>query len=310
MTALGYALQDLMGTSTLIFGGSVTPTSPASLSVLVNPGRIYTQAPLEPSAWSSLPANSMPICKQGSLTTAMTLACPAPPTSGFSIAYLIEGQYQENDIDLATLSYWNASNPQQPWSGAGNFGIAQPTRRAGQFVVQVKAGTQASTGTQVAPAVDAGWIALATVTVANGSSSITSGNIVASPTAPYTSPPAQSISGSFVLTGVGFSGTAPSGNVIYRINGNEATLILPASSFFGTSNSTNFSATGLPTVLQPALTLPTQFLAVIAQDNGSSIAGATVVPGAGSLTFAKLGNANWTASGTKGASGSISYLLS
>lgn len=46
-------------------------------------------------------------------------------------------------------------------------------------MLQAKAGIAATRGTQTAPAVDAGYVALAVVTVANGQSTVTSGNIVA-----------------------------------------------------------------------------------------------------------------------------------
>ncbi|APR40491.1 hypothetical protein BTO02_33655 (plasmid) [Paraburkholderia sp. SOS3] len=52
-----------------------------------------------------------------------------------------------------------------------------PTERQGVCAIQAKAGVAATTGTQVTPSVDAGWTAIAVVTVANGQSTVTTGNI-------------------------------------------------------------------------------------------------------------------------------------
>lgn len=301
MTALALFCQDMLGTGTQVFGAPVTPGT--GLNVFVAAGRIYSMAPLEPSAWSSLAADSTPILKQGILTsTGQTIAVPVLGTSGQSVNYLIEGQYQENDINPVTLSYFNASNPLLPFSGAGNNGLAQPTIRAGQFVLQAKAGTPATTGSQTTPAVDAGWTAIAVVTVAFGATSITTGNI--------TQLAGSQQAGTFLLTGVGFSGSVTA-TVTYRVTGSQATLILGNATFFGTSNATTFTATGVPSFLQPSASLPTQFVPVFAQDAGALAPGssASFQGTPGTISFAKPNGAAWAASGSKGASGNMSYLL-
>lgn len=307
MTALSLLAQDLMGQTTQVFGAPVGPTTVPSMSVFVGAGRIYQMAPLEPSAWSSLAADSTPILKQGILTsTGITLACPAPLTSGQSINYLIEGQYQENDTNLVTLSYWNAANPSQPFSGAGNNGVAQPTVRAGQLIVQAVAGTAATTGSQTTPAVTSGWTAIAVVTVAQGATTIVSGNI--------TQVAGNQQSGSFTLTGTGFSGTAPSGTCYYRCAGPLCTLMLPV--LTGTSNANTFTAAGLPAFLIPANfsgSLNHTMPLAIAENNSAFIAGgyAVIQEGVASVNFGFLGNlGGWNASGTKSAGGNLSYLLS
>lgn len=311
MTALGLALQDLLGTGTFIFGASVGPTAPASMSVLVAPGRIYAQAPLEPSAYSSLPSNSTSICKQGILLNGTTVACPAPITSGQSINYLIEGQYQENDTNLRTLSYWNSSNPDQPFSGANNDGISQPTVRAGQFIVQAKAGTAATTGTQTTPSTDAGWSPIAVVTVANGATTIIAGNISVAPSAPIANPLAQG-SGSFTLTVASGLTTTPAGTCQWRSIGPMVTLLLP-STIAGVSNATGLTASGLPSNLQPATGMATQLIALPpVLDNTTSKAGGylSIAAQSGTLSFGLLASlAGWTNSGSKSIpQASISYL--
>jgi hypothetical protein len=59
-----------------------------------------------------------------------------------------------------------------------------------------------------------------------------------------------SATGTAILTGVGFSGTAPTGVAVYSLINNTVTLTIP--SILGTSNSTGFSLTGLPSGLSTA----------------------------------------------------------
>ena len=312
MTSIALLAQDLLGTSTLIFGATVGPTTPtATMSVFVSAGRIYSMAPIEPTAWSSLPYDVTQVLKQGILNAAgQTIPCPVLGTTGQSVNYLIEAQYQENDINNVTLSYWNASNPQMPWSGAGNNGIAQPTVRAGQFICQAKAGTPATTGSQTTPTVDSGWVPLAVVTVAFGQTTITAGNISVAPNAPYAGS-GGSTSGSFTIT---FNGgtTAPTTTARYSVYGPFVSLILPALN--ATSNSTSLYFTGLPSFLFPQASLPVQVIPIFyALDNGVSVQSPFAIPQSalgGSIAFGFNGNSNiWTASGNKSASGTIMYRL-
>lgn len=181
MIALGKLAGAMLGVSNNIVNGlAVVPTSPAGLTVNVNAGEIYSLQNVDNTAYSSLPADTTDtVVKQGILLQPGNLSCPAPTTAGFSINYLIEATYQDNDTGSVVLPYYNASNPSQAYNGPNNSGTAQATNRQGKVVLQAKAGIAATTGTQTTPAVDAGYVALAVVTVANGQSTITSGNIVA-----------------------------------------------------------------------------------------------------------------------------------
>lgn len=181
MIALGKLAGAILGASSNIVNGlAVVPTGPASLSVNVNAGEIYSLQNVDNTAYSSLPADTTDtVVKQGIQLQPANLSCPAPTTAGFSINYLIEATYQDNDTGSVVLPYYNASNPSQAYNGPNNSGTAQATNRQGKVVLQAKAGTAATTGTQTTPAVDAGYVALAVVTVANGQATITSGNIVA-----------------------------------------------------------------------------------------------------------------------------------
>lgn len=302
MVGLGYALQDLMGASGVqIFGSACGPTTPtASLAVVMAPGRIYAPAqPLEATAWSSLAADTTDtLTKQGINLTSTTLTgFVAPGTAGQSINYLIEGQYQDVDQDNAVIAYFNASNPAVPFSGPGNAGTTQPRTRHGALAYQVKAGTAATTGSQTTPAADSGWTPMYVVTVANGQSTIVSGNIAAHPSMPQNS-------GNFNVTYVGGT-TAPTANATYTIAGRVVMMTIPGLS--AVSNSTGFSLSGVPSFLQTG-SLPV--LPCFCADNGT-YAGAIAQIGSGSsITFFKPPAASWTASGTKAfAGGTFVYLL-
>ena len=177
MIALGYALQATLGTGTIADGLACTATMPASLSVNVGPGSIMSVGNIDATAYSTLAADTRNIVKQGLSLDTINFALTAPPTTGQSVVYLIEAAYQDVDTDSVTLPYYNASNPNQSYSGPSNSGTAQYTTRKGKCLLQVKTGTAATTGSQATPTPDAGFTALYAVTVANGQTTITSGNI-------------------------------------------------------------------------------------------------------------------------------------
>lgn len=186
MTALAQLSQTVFGTAVLVDSFTVTPTTPATLNVLLTPGTIYQMENLEATSWSSLPADTAhTVMKQGILLDPATIGITPPTTFGYSQVFLIEVQYQDLDTGSTVLPYYNAANPSSPFSGPGNAGTAQNTIRQGKVAYQVKAGTAAPTGSQVAPSVDAGWTGLYNITVANGATSVTSGNIVKLVNAPY-----------------------------------------------------------------------------------------------------------------------------
>ena len=212
MVALSGMAKALFGSSTIVNGLSCTPTSPASMQVAVGPGEIYSQANLDDTAFSSLSPDTVhQIMKQGIALDPINLSCPAPSTSGYSINYLIEAKFVETDTDAVTLPYYNASNPSTAYSGPANSGAAQPTARKGTISVLAKAGVAATTGSQTTPAADAGYTGLWVVTVANGASTITSGNITVLAGAPFV--PTGGIVGSISATAYasraeGYAGTA------------------------------------------------------------------------------------------------------
>jgi hypothetical protein len=186
MIGLGYLIQALLGTSTVVDGLACTPNSPAAMNVLVGPGSIYSLAEVDATAYGSLNADtSDQIVKQGIIMTTQTFSTPAPSTSGQSVVYLIEAAYQDIDGGSTVLPYYNASNPSVAWSGPNNTGISQNTVRKGVCTVQIKTGVAATTGTQTTPSPDAGFTGLYAITVANGQTTVTSGNIQQLSTAPF-----------------------------------------------------------------------------------------------------------------------------
>lgn len=176
----------ILGTSTLLNGLACTPDSPASLNVNVAAGEIYSLQNVDGTAYSSLAADTThQIVKQGIRMDAGLLSCPAPGTAGQSINYLIQVTYTDTDSGATVLPYYNASNPAQAYSGPANSGTAQNTVRKGICTVAVKAGIAATTGTQTTPAPDAGYVGAWVVTVANGQTTITSGDIALYSGAPF-----------------------------------------------------------------------------------------------------------------------------
>jgi hypothetical protein len=175
--AIGHVLQDMLGTSTLFSGLGCVPTSPAGMTVNVNPGRAYSLQSTDVGAYGSVAADARPLVKQGILLDAVNFACPAPTTAGFSINYLVEAAFQEIDGGSTVLPYYNASNPAQAFNGPNGTGTSNTTFRDNTVQLQLKAGTAATTGTQTTPTVDSGFTGLWVITVAFGAVTITSANI-------------------------------------------------------------------------------------------------------------------------------------
>lgn len=178
MIGLAKLSAAVLGTSTTVNGFAVTPTSPASLQVYVAPGEIYSLQNVDNTAFSSLAADTThQIVKQGISLDQQTLTLSAPTTPGQSINYLIQASYADIDSTPVLLPYYNSANPNSPYSGQGNNGLTQNTVRKGSVVLTAKAGVPATTGSQVTPAPDSGYVGLCVVTVAYGQTQIVAGNI-------------------------------------------------------------------------------------------------------------------------------------
>lgn len=177
MVALGKLIAACLDTSTLVNGLAATPGG-TGVSVQIGAGEIYALDNIDTAAFSSLASDSAhQIAKQGILLDPVTLTCSVPGTAGQSVNHLVEARFIDLDSGNALLPYYNSANPSMIWSGPGNNGTSQPTKRAGTLQVQVKAGTPAATGSQVTPTPDAGWMGLYVVTIPNGASAVTGGMI-------------------------------------------------------------------------------------------------------------------------------------
>ncbi|PXX42204.1 hypothetical protein, partial [Aquitalea magnusonii] len=210
MVALSKLAAAIFGTGTIVNGFAVTPTAPASLQINVAPGEIYAMANIDATAYSSLAADTThSILKQGIALDSQLLTLTAPTTSGYSVNYLIQAAYQDQDANAVALPYYNSTNPTQPWSGSGNNGQAQYTTRKGLAVVSAKAGIAATTGSQATPAPDSGNVGLYVVTVAYGQTQITAGNISQYAAAPFINLPTMAQIQAQTGTAFAAAGTAP-----------------------------------------------------------------------------------------------------
>jgi hypothetical protein len=181
----GFKNAAIVGTSTVVAGLACTPTVPASLQVNVGTGSIFALDEIDASAYGSLGTNTANIVKQGILPTAQTLPIAPPVTTGYSQVYLVEAALEDIDAGATVLSYYNSANPSQPFSGPNNSGASNYTQRTCRCVIQLKAGVPATTGTQVTPSADVGFVGLYAITVANATTQITSGLIAQLASAPF-----------------------------------------------------------------------------------------------------------------------------
>jgi len=194
MTALAKSCATAFGTTTFVNGLACTPTSPAGMTVQVGAGELYQMEAIEATVCGTLPINSTySILKQGiQLGSYTTATFAAPSSSGQSISYLIEAQYQDSDISLdpttgnspVVLQFYDAATPASPWSGPNNSSATSNTFRDGIIAYQIKAGVAATTGAQVTPTPDTGYVGLWVVTVPYGATSLTASNIAQYSAAP------------------------------------------------------------------------------------------------------------------------------
>lgn len=185
MLGIGWLSFAILGacTTARVAGFACTATSPASLAVNVGPGVIYQSSVTDQNAYGSLGTDNTTIVKQGIQTGSISLPITPPTTSGFSIKYLIQAALQEADTGAQTLAFFNAANPVQPFSGPNNSGMSSNTIRSCTPSIALKASAAGTTPT--APTADSGFVGLWIVTVANGATSIVTGNITAASGAPF-----------------------------------------------------------------------------------------------------------------------------
>ena len=192
MVALGALVQATLGTTTVVDGLFVTPTAPASLTIVAGPGSITQLAPVDQIAFGSLSGDTTEtLMKMGVNLSPTTFTLTAPTTSGQAVNYLLQASFREADVNAVVLPYYNAANPTAPYLGPNNTGVAQATLRRQSVQLLLKSGAAANVGSQGTPPVDSGWVGLAVVTVFYGQSQITASSIASLPAAnllPYKLP--------------------------------------------------------------------------------------------------------------------------
>ena len=178
MIALGALIRAVLGTSPVIDGLTVTPTSPPSLGVQVAPGAITNFGALDPFAYGSLGADGTNgLTKMGINISVSVIAVGVPTGVGTSIVSVIEAAFEEADVNPVALPYYNAALPSQAWLGPNNTGQAQATQRVQRVNLRTRAGDAAASGAQSPPDPAAGWFPIAYVTTAHAQTQISDANI-------------------------------------------------------------------------------------------------------------------------------------
>ena len=229
---IGKAVQDVLGNSIAVAAGlSATATSPASLTVNINPGSLYLQTTLDPSAAGDLPVDGQTYYLQGILWTAQGVSLStAALASGQSQWALIQAAFSFSDVIRTSdptggmLPFYNAANPTQPLQGQGGAGALLPTERAATVTLSVVYGTPATTGSETPPAAAAGNVGLYLIDLTYGQTAISQSQIIpAKPSAgtgvPSTYPYAPFLAGLLQQHHLGIPGQAPQINLTQEVQG-------------------------------------------------------------------------------------------
>ena len=189
MVGLGMLAEMVLGNTQLtgpaVTGLSIQPTSPPSMSVIINRGALFGWDTIDATAYGSLGADTAQGVVQSAINLDTVVLPPfTAPASGNGQIFLVQAQASQQDTAPMVLPFWNAANPSQPYLGPNNTGGTVPTQRTRRVALSVKAGTPAALGTQVAPNHDLGWVPIALVTVLAGQTSIITQNVGPHPMMP------------------------------------------------------------------------------------------------------------------------------
>ncbi len=172
------------GGQTVVAGCIASPTSPTSLTVDIGAGGIYYYGTLDPNPEGDLPADGSTRYMQGQTgATSVTLSTSAL-SSGQSQWALIEATFAFNDVVRAgdpsggVLPFYNAANPTSPLQGQGGTGAVLNTEHQAIVSFKVVYGTPATTGSEVPPTADSGYVGLYLIDLSYGQTAITSGDIL------------------------------------------------------------------------------------------------------------------------------------
>jgi hypothetical protein len=205
----------VLGGNTLINDLMCIPDSPLSLNVVLQQGEIYEMDEIDDTPFGALPVNTNQILKTGISFSPQTIAITPPSSAGNSINYLIEVQIEDNDNTPENRPFFGSSP------------ALVDTIRSCLINVVLKAGVPAPTGTQVTPTPDAGFIGAWVITVANGQTTITSGDISVYNTNNFINETLiQKISQATADTRYAQIGILQSGNYIYGIDSGTTNAIV------------------------------------------------------------------------------------
>ena len=304
MKAVGFLAQACLGGGPVLDGFACTPTVPASLAVVVGPGSLTVASEVDQNNFGSLAADATPLVKMGILSTATTFALTVPPVSGQSVNYLVEASFLETDAVPVVLPYYNAANPSQGFAGANNSGSAQNTQRLQTVALQLKAGAAASTGSQATPAVDPGCVAVATITVNAGQTTVTAPSIAVPSSAPLLGFKLPQMNFGASLQRAGWQ-QLPSGIILQWGSASTSTgnadnysfpRVFPNGVFSVTVNEAQAGGWNLPNTAQPA---PTLYGVGNASASGFQVSCVCFVAGTGGLqpVYDKSSSFFWMAVG-------------
>jgi hypothetical protein len=162
MLALGSLAQIVLGTQPLIDGLACAPAG--GYAVLVGPGTLTAKLATDNTAYGSLPADGGLIVKTAVNPANAAVQLGIWPDQNMVLCWLIQASVQEMDDIPVALPYWNAADPTVPFTGPGNSGAGQNTRRTTRIVFSGKSSGPLPAGTFAPPPPDAGWIGLYGVT--------------------------------------------------------------------------------------------------------------------------------------------------
>lgn len=177
MKSLGTLARAIIGDGGLVTGMGCAAGS-ANYSVTVGPGSCSMIMPTDAVQYGSLTADLTPLMQTGMLVDAVTLQLTPPPGSNQVLCWLVQARLAQVDTGPVALPYWNAANPNMPFTGPGNSGVAQATQRLLRVEVAAKPGVPQPFPAGTPPEPDAGWLGLYAVTTFTGKPAIAAGDVV------------------------------------------------------------------------------------------------------------------------------------
>lgn len=185
LEALCQAVADELGeTAGYLAGLGGTQTSTPSLTINIAAGSVYQETTEDPNGYGSLPASAAQIFAQGVYAGGTLTFSLSALAAGQSQWALVEAQFQFVDVirtgdpSSGVLPYFNTADPGVPLQGPGGSGTVQNTERQGALVLQIKYGSPATTGSEVPPNPDSGWLPLYLVDLTYGQTGITTAEIL------------------------------------------------------------------------------------------------------------------------------------